>query len=83
MSENSATTDVGPGNNSPQDMSGDIGNTSGTARNTNSTGNRGAGRFPNRPRASFVQSSTQREFAGATPKIDCVLALQSEIMTKQ
>ena len=49
--------------------------------NTRSTNNQSMGRPNNRPRFNHPQSSTPRDFAGATPKIGGILALRSENIT--
>ena len=53
------------------------------AASTRSMNNPSAGRSHNRPRFNHLQSSTPRDFAGATPKIGGISALRSEHMTNK
>ena len=53
------------------------------AASTRSMNNPIVGRSHDRPRFNHSQSSTPRDFAGATPKIGGILALRSENMTSK
>ena len=80
MSDNPAMTDAIRTNSTAIDTQG---NTPVGEVSTPSMNNPSACRSHNRSRFNHSQSSTPRDFAGATPKIGGILALRSENMTNK
>ena len=81
MSENLVTLGASPAESPSSDISSNTHGETVTSQGNNSNSSRNTNRNTNHPK--YTQTTTPRDYEGATPKIGGVLALRSKNMTKK